>query len=147
MAAIPLGSNVVKRPGTYLVKIQTDPKVYAVEPYGVLRWITTEALAASLYGADWASKVVDVEPTFFINYQVGSPITTKVHPTGAIFSYVGDSKVYYVEKGVKRYIPPDVFINNKFENKFIIRNLDPTIVYPSGADLSVMSMDQIMTLR
>ena len=74
LAAISLGGNVTYRPGVKMVKITTDPKVYAVASNGTLRWITTAALAASLYGANWAVMVEDVPDAFFINYNVGSPL-------------------------------------------------------------------------
>ena len=45
LASLPLGKNITVRPGTSLVKIQTSPKVYAIEPGGVLRQITDEAIA------------------------------------------------------------------------------------------------------
>ena len=38
LAAIPLAGNVVYRPGSRFVKIQSDPKTYAVTPSGALRW-------------------------------------------------------------------------------------------------------------
>ena len=62
------------RPGAKLVKIQTDPKVYAVSRNGVLHWVKTEALATALYGANWNTRVDDVPDTFFTNYTVGTPI-------------------------------------------------------------------------
>src|SRR3972149_5800933 len=34
---INIGGNIVYRPGTRWVKIQSDPKTYAVTPHGVLR--------------------------------------------------------------------------------------------------------------
>lgn len=74
LGAIPLGGNVTYRPGVKLAKVTTDPKVYAVSANGTLRWVQTETLAASLYGADWAKKVDDIPDPFFINYAVGSPI-------------------------------------------------------------------------
>jgi hypothetical protein len=58
-----------------LVKIQTDPKTYAVDKNGTLRWITSESAAALLYGADWAKQVDDVPDTFFTNYKIGSPVS------------------------------------------------------------------------
>jgi len=70
----PIGGNVTYRPGTKLVKITTDPKVYAVDAFGTLRWIVSEEVAESLYGADWAKQVDDVPDIFFTNYVVGSPI-------------------------------------------------------------------------
>lgn len=74
LAGIPLGGNVTYRPGVRLVKIQTDPKVYAVARGGVLRWVQTEAVAAALYGAAWAANVDDVPDAFFMNYDVGAAI-------------------------------------------------------------------------
>ena len=76
LSTLPLGGNVTYRPGVKLVKITTDPKVYAVSRYGILRWITTEQLATDLYGANWNKNVADIPDTFFINYTVGAPITS-----------------------------------------------------------------------
>ncbi|MBM3204539.1 CAP domain-containing protein [Candidatus Uhrbacteria bacterium] len=75
LAGFPLAGNVTYRPGRSLVKIQTDPKVYAVSRYGILRWIDSEQTATTLYG-NWPSKVHDIPDAFFINYQIGQPITT-----------------------------------------------------------------------
>ncbi len=75
MASIPFGGMVNYRPGVRLVKIQSDPKVYAVARGGVLRWVTTEEIAAGLYGADWAKQVDDIPTAFFANYTLGEPIT------------------------------------------------------------------------
>jgi hypothetical protein len=76
LAALPIGGNVTYRPGTRLVKIQTDPKVYAVSSGGALRWIETEAVAKALYGDNWAKQVDDVADTFFVNYKTSEPINT-----------------------------------------------------------------------
>ncbi len=75
LASIPIGVNVTYRPGDGMVKIQTDPKVYAVCRGGLLRWVTTEAVARILYGADWNTKIDDVPDAFFFNYTIGDPIT------------------------------------------------------------------------
>lgn len=74
LAQIPLAGNVTLRPGTRLVKIQSDPKVYAVSQGGILRWVKTEELARSLYGSNWQAQVIDISDAFFINYQIGQPI-------------------------------------------------------------------------
>lgn len=76
LASISLGGNVTYRPGVKLVKITTDPKVYAVSNGGTLRHISSEALAVTLYGTDWNTKVDDVPDAFFTNYFVGAPITS-----------------------------------------------------------------------
>lgn len=74
MSSYPIGGNVTYRPGVKLVKIQTDPKVYAVSGNGTLRWITTGELAVALYGSNWATLVEDVSDAFFVNYTIGDPI-------------------------------------------------------------------------
>ncbi len=76
MQSYPLGVNVTYRPGVRLVKIQTDPKVYAVAAGGVLRWVETEAVAKALYGDMWAKMVDDVVDSFFVNYTIGAKIAT-----------------------------------------------------------------------
>lgn len=74
LAEYPLAGNVRYKPGVLLVKIQTDPKVYAVGNNGRLRWIKTETIAQQLYGQDWNLLVDDVPDTFFTNYSIGDPI-------------------------------------------------------------------------
>jgi len=74
MASIPLGGNITYRPGSRMVKIQTDPKVYVVARGGILRWVSSEAVASRLYGANWATMIDDVPDSFFVNYKVGLPI-------------------------------------------------------------------------
>ena len=36
VVSYPLGGNITMRPGTHLIKIQSDPKVYVVTPGGIL---------------------------------------------------------------------------------------------------------------
>ncbi len=92
-----LGGNVVMRPGTKLVKITTDPKVYAVEANGVLRHVQTEAQAIALYGTDWAKRVVDVPDAFFTNYSIGTPLASGNVPAGSLVKNAGSSSVYYYD--------------------------------------------------
>ncbi|MDD4901669.1 MAG: M23 family metallopeptidase [Patescibacteria group bacterium] len=74
LAAIPLGSNVTYRPGVKLIKSPSGSQIYAVGKGGVLRWIRSEATAASLYGADWKKKIDIVPDAFITNYTEGDPI-------------------------------------------------------------------------
>lgn len=75
MASYTLGGNVTYKPGKRMVKITTDPKVYAVDQNGVLRWITSESVAASFYGIDtWSALIDDIPDAFFNNYTIGEPI-------------------------------------------------------------------------
>lgn len=74
MNAIPVGGFVHYRPGSRMVKVPSDPKVYAVARGGALRWITSEAIAVQLYGADWNTKIDDLSDDLFASYQSGPPI-------------------------------------------------------------------------
>jgi len=74
LAAIQLGGSIHYRPGVIMIKIDTDPKVYAVEGGGVLRWIKTEDRAKKLFGENWNMLIDDLPAGFFANYRIGNPI-------------------------------------------------------------------------
>ncbi|MFH1430151.1 MAG: hypothetical protein ABIG71_01340 [Candidatus Uhrbacteria bacterium] len=74
LAAVTIGGNATYKPGVQMVKITTDPKVYAVDAGGALRHVATEAVASALYGAGWAASVHDVPDAFFVNYTIGSAV-------------------------------------------------------------------------
>lgn len=76
MSSYPLGGNVTYRPGVRMLKIQTDPKIYAVSRNGLLRHVTSEAVAEQLYGPEWNTMIDDISEAFFINYRVGPPIAS-----------------------------------------------------------------------
>ncbi len=74
LESYPIGGNVTYKPGAKMVKITTDPKVYAVGMNGTLRWIKSEAIAKALYGDMWNKQIDDVPDAFFVNYTIGSEI-------------------------------------------------------------------------
>ncbi|WKZ28633.1 MAG: hypothetical protein QY323_03780 [Patescibacteria group bacterium] len=76
LAAITIGGNVTYRPGLRMIKIDTDPSVYAISRGGVLRLLPSEAVAAAIFGSGWASLVDDIPDPFFVNYTDGAPITS-----------------------------------------------------------------------
>jgi len=97
LQSYPLGGNVTMRPGTTLVKITTDPSVYAVEPNGVLRKIQSEAQAAALYGTNWNRRIVDLADAFFTNYTVGAPLADGEIPVGSLVKNAGNPAVFYYD--------------------------------------------------
>ncbi|NCD00841.1 hypothetical protein EOL94_02015 [bacterium] len=116
LQSYPIGGNVTMRPGTKLVKITTDPTVYAVEPGGSLRSIVSEANAIALFGANWASMVVDVPDSFFVNYTVNSPLTAGVYPAGTLVQMEGSSDVYYFDGSEYRMFSGEAaFLANNFK--------------------------------
>ncbi|MFA5854430.1 MAG: hypothetical protein WC866_05115, partial [Patescibacteria group bacterium] len=74
LASIQIGGNVTYRPGVKMLKIQSDPKVYAIAKGGVLRAIGSEAVASCLYGSTWNKQIDDISDAFFTNYTVGNAI-------------------------------------------------------------------------
>lgn len=75
LANIPLAGNVTYRPGIHLIKIQTDPKVYAVSYGGKLHWLMSEELAIEHHDNNWNTLVHDMPDAFFVNYTISDPIT------------------------------------------------------------------------
>lgn len=76
LASLQIGGNITYRPGVKMVKITTDPKVYAVSKGGVLRPIASESAAVALYGSTWNKMIDDVADAFFTNYSIGSAVSS-----------------------------------------------------------------------
>lgn len=73
---LPLAGVVTYRPGSRMIKIPDDPKVYVIGANGLARHIATEEIATVLYGADWNKKVDDLAASLFLGaYTIGDGIT------------------------------------------------------------------------
>ena len=145
LASYPLGANVVVRPGTKLVKITTDPKVYAVEPNGTLRWVQTEADAIALYGANWAQRVIDVADSFFTNYTIGTPLASNETPVGSLVKKSGENSIYYYDGTNYRLIEDEVaFLANRFQNANVLTlsNFTPGGSTITGAEAAIVKTSQ-----
>lgn len=137
LAAIPLGGNVTYRAGTRLVKLETDPTVYAVEPGGLLRAIASEAVAAALYGPDWARRVDDISDAFFLNYRLGPPLGSPVYPDGSVVLRASDGAVFLISEGSKRRLDSATVRNAlRIRSEFIVTTSLDLSVYLDGPALS-----------
>ncbi|MBP6945527.1 Ig-like domain-containing protein [Patescibacteria group bacterium] len=74
MSLIPIGANITYRPGSRMVKFQTDPKTYVVTKGGTLRWAKTEGVARGLFGESWNQYIDDISEGFYVNYRIGTPL-------------------------------------------------------------------------
>jgi len=74
LTTVQIGGNVTYKPGYIMIKIDSDPKTYAVDQGGTIRWVTSEEVATLMYGSDWNTKIHDVADGFFSNYTMGSDI-------------------------------------------------------------------------
>ncbi|MFH1405136.1 MAG: hypothetical protein ABIH21_03505 [Patescibacteria group bacterium] len=119
LAAIPLGGNVVYRAGSRWVKIQSDPKTYAVTPNGQIRWIESQEVAEGLAGANWNTMIDDVPDVFFVDYTVGSSLTdASAGYNGALVASGGSN--YLIWNGEKRVVSDAGFAANRFQNRFVL---------------------------
>lgn len=95
LANSPLGKNITIRPGKFLLKVPSDPKVYAVEQGGVLRWLELPAIAAAIYGEKWPEKIVDLPEVFFSDYQVGETLKHDYELPDSIVYKINNEDKYY----------------------------------------------------
>jgi plastocyanin len=85
LATIQIGGNVTYKPGVKMIKINSDPKTYAISAGGMLRHIASESVAVALYGSDWNKKIDDVPDGFFPNYKISTAIDV-----ASLFSVSGE---------------------------------------------------------
>ncbi|MDO8425424.1 MAG: S8 family serine peptidase [bacterium] len=136
LAAFPLKGLVTMRPGTFLVKIATDPKVYAVEAGGVLRWVPTEAMAMARYGTAWAGRVADVPDAFFTTYRTGAPIGPGEYPNGYLWEHPATGIRAMVADGrLRAFSSHDVFLQNGYQTRDLFSHL--VVDLPQGAPISI----------
>ncbi|MFA5853770.1 MAG: G8 domain-containing protein [Patescibacteria group bacterium] len=76
LASYLIGGNVTYKPASRLVKLQSDPRVFAIGAGGRLRWLSSESAARGLYGDDWNKKVDDLSDAFFFAYKEGEPVAS-----------------------------------------------------------------------
>lgn len=74
LANYTIGTPMMPKAGSVLVKVQSVNKVYALEADDTLRWITSESVASSLYGSNWADFVIDVPVTAWGHFNFGEDV-------------------------------------------------------------------------
>ncbi|MFA5318535.1 MAG: hypothetical protein WC323_03635 [Patescibacteria group bacterium] len=134
----PLGKNITVRPGTKLVKITTNPTVYAVEPNGTLRSIVSEANAIALWGANWAKRVIDVPDSFFTNYITGTALTAGVYPVGSLVKTSDSADVYYIgtDGKARKFSNEAAFVSNRLSWNDVITAGESYTLPALGTEIS-----------
>lgn len=136
LAAISLAGNVVVRAGTKLVKIDTVPKVFAVEPKGKLIWINSEAAAATLYGADWNKRIIVIPDGFWTNYtDSGLTLDGTRYPEGQLVKWAGSTDVYYVTATQKLLVSAAAMTANMFKAADVV-TAPASITMTSGTGIT-----------
>lgn len=140
LQSYPLGANVTMRPGTKLVKITTDPSVYAVTPNGVLRKIQSEADAIALYGPNWNKMVVDIADAFFTNYTIGTPLNSGEYPAGTLLKNPNNASIYYFDGTNYRIISSEAAFN---ANRFNMNNVVTTSMTLTASGTAITGAEDL----
>ncbi len=127
LADIALAGNVVYRPGSRWIKIESSAKTYAVTTDGTIRWIETEDVAVGLAGDDWNQFIDDVPDVYFTDYSEGTSLMdASAGYEGALVS----GSTYLIWDGEKRLVTDDGFTANRFQTRFLLDG--------DGVDLDAM---------
>lgn len=133
LSSISIGGNIVYKPGSSLVKIKSDNKVYAVGFKGALHWVHSQEVARTLYGNGWVHKIHDIPDTLFGNYHEGRRITSALEPPdGYLFTLPDDKAVYIIDDEQRR---PLLNVNALNLNGFSFDNVHAleSVGYGKGA--------------
>lgn len=143
--ALQIGGNVCYKPNSRLVKVTTDPRVYWVDKFCVLRHVTTEALAKELFGDNWAKKVDDLSDAFFTNYHVGDPIETVNLPEISSNWAIDDNKdLFLSEEGGQTTEGDSSTQNGQTSDNNVVFEADEQ---PVNINLTVTAVDRDVTLE
>lgn len=140
LADITLAGNIVYRPGSRWIKIDTDPKTYAVARDGSIHWIETEDVATDYAGADWNTTIDDVPDVFFVDYSVGASLMAATAFDGML--YMDGANKYVAWDGEKRMISDAGVTANRLENRFFLdgANINDSALV-AGADITGFNCD------
>ncbi|MBI2645159.1 hypothetical protein HYW94_03250 [Candidatus Uhrbacteria bacterium] len=152
LAAVGLCSTpMTYRSGTRLVKIQTDPKVYAIELPNTLRHVADEATAKALFGDNWNKQIDDVADVFFGNYSASDKqVTTAAPPAGFVFKASDTAKLYYIDKdSAGAYSKREVSDLNAFKangwKEKDIRSVAPTVLAGMTAGSAIAAAEKAIS--
>lgn len=143
--ALPTGSDVTVRPGTFLVQFGLATAIYAVGPSAELYKVDSPATAAKLFGANWGKKVV-VFPSNYNNVNRYGPVagtltSSSKLPDGSLVKFTGDDKTYVITNGQKQEVTAEGFIANGLNSAFVKTASNPAdYATVSGAITGVSSM-------
>lgn len=97
LESYPLGGNVWYRPGTRLIQIQSDSRIYAVAHGGFVRALN-EGTAQQIFGKDWKSLLDTLQDYYFANYNMGEPILSPQQYS--VQAELGGSQTIEADKGI-----------------------------------------------
>lgn len=113
------GKSITIRPGTNLIKIASNSKVYAVDEDGKLRWVTSTSVAVAMYGPNWEDRIVDLGASRFADYEMGASVTTPAYIDGTVVRGF-DGDLYKVRNQKLQKLSPDGFLFNDYQDTFVV---------------------------
>jgi len=118
LSSLQLSGNVVYRPGSRWIKVDTAYETYAVSTNGTIHWIETEPVAVAYDGSSWNTNIDDVPDTFFVDYNVGASLMSATAFDGMM--YMSGSDHYVVQNGAKRLVSAAGMSSNAMDNDFFL---------------------------
>ncbi len=88
IASMPLGGNVLYKPGSHLLKVASSPRVYVIGKDGTIHWVTSEDVVLSAFGNYWKQQIAVIDEGSLADYPVGAPITD----SGKYYAAMASSK-------------------------------------------------------
>ena len=130
----PDGGAVTYRAGTKLVTHSNTSRIYAIGNGGMIHWVTSEAVAVALYGADWYKNVMDVIPGYFSSsYTLGADLTD-MYPSGTLLQ-MGENMYVVDGTSVRPFADADAFEANNFVYANLIE-VDSIAGYTTGESVT-----------
>ncbi len=132
LANLPIGNLIPVRPNVRFVRFDSEAKVYAVEPGGLLRWVPDEATFSRLgFRFD---QVVSLPDVFRPAYTDGPTLSGA--PNGVAVRSGENGPLYYIRDGVRRSVTEEALRQNRYFSNHI-RVVSPDVVasIPDGPAL------------
>lgn len=134
-----VGKNMTARSGA-LIQFDNSSMIYAVVGDNKLCHINATSVAARLYGSTWKSRLLTIQSSFEVDYTVDSSckITadTATYPDGSLIQYAGFDDIWYIQNGQKRLVSDSAFTLNKFNSKYLIKNVPSTYSFTTGSAIT-----------
>ena len=134
LADIPLAGNIVYRSGTYMIKIDSDPKTYVVGADGAIQWVESEEVATDLFGSTWNTMIQDVPDVFFTDYSEGASLMEAALVEGMMIE--SDDVTYIYWGGELHELSADGMDANGLMSEFILTDSSIDVSdYTTGDDI------------
>ncbi len=129
LATVQMGGNVTYKPGVRMIKINSDPKTYAVDTNGSLRWVTTEDVAVGMFGSSWNTMIDDVPDAYFGNYTIGSSLDTTADAQEFQMGFLShDTRTISTDKSLSGYTSVSIS-NMMFSSSSITIGVGKTVKF------------------